>query len=369
MKILLVNRHMNIGGVETYLYRLCAGLRAKGHDVGLLTEGGLYEDKVVATGARLHKVKFLAKDWEQALPELRSCNYQLVHGHNYHSARVARRLGARLGVPYLMSVHGPRPRLKQLLFRDWSREVIVMSEGDRDNICWWGGVRRGRVALSFYGIDTDRFHPAVDTTRARATAGIEPGERAIVFVSRFSNRKADVGHALLDALPTLAERSEKIKLLLVGEGPETAALAEHLARVNASAGRELARLIGPRKDVEAFMCLATVAVCTANTAQEALACGRPTLAAGRTGYFGLVTPANFEAARALCFADHGCSPEPVTPEVFLRDLPDLLNRAEEHRRQALVAADFVAERLSIARMTVEMEEIYRRQLARFSEGR
>ncbi|MDX2187429.1 MAG: glycosyltransferase [Opitutaceae bacterium] len=358
LRILLVNRHMNIGGVETYLYRLCAGLGRRGHQVGLLTEGGLFEDKVKEAGARLHKVRNLAKDWPTLLPELVSCGYDVVHGHNYHSARVACALAKRLHKPYLMSVHGPRPRLKQLLFRDWSERVIVMSEGDRDNICWWGGVPPSRVTLSFYGIDTDRFHPGIPTDDLRAELELQ-GVPVIVFVSRFSNRKADVGHALLDALPTLRQQHTNLRLLLVGEGPEREGLETHLARTNEVCKTAAATMIGPRRDVERFMALATIAVCTANTALEAMACGVPTLAAGRTGFFGLVSSGNFEDARALCFADHGTSPREMSPTPFLEVIPDLLQRLPQAQKQALETATLVAERTSVTKMALEMEGLYR----------
>jgi glycosyltransferase involved in cell wall biosynthesis len=363
MKLLLVNRHMNIGGVETYLYRLCAGLVGRGHSVGLLTEGGLFEAKAAEAGACIHKVRSLAKDWPSALPELQACGYELVHAHNYHSARVGRRVAAALGKPYLMSVHGPRPRLKQLFFRDWSERVVAMSEGDRDNISWWGGVSASRVTLCFYGIDTDRFHPGIETTALRAELGLEPEAPVLLFVSRFSNRKADVGHALLDAMPGLLQRFPSLTLLLVGEGPESAQLGAHLTRLNQAHPRPSARMIGPRKDVERFMALASVAVCTANTALEAMACGTPTIAAGRTGYFGPVDTANFAQARALCFADHGRSPEALSPAVFLRDLPSLLADTAKARNSALATAAHIATHTSVPRMAEETEALYRELLA------
>lgn len=362
LRILLVNRHMNIGGVETYLYRLAAGLVARGHRVGLLTEGGLWESKAAEAGARLHKVPSLAKSWQAVLPELRAAGYQIVHAHNYHSARVGRRLAAELHLPYLMSVHGPRPRLKQLLFRDWSRTVVVMSEGDRENIAWSGGVSRKRIHLEFYGIDTDRFHPGIEIAPLRQELGLAAGAPVVAFVSRFSNRKADVGHALLDAAPSLAAAVPGLQVLLVGEGPEAASLADHANRVNAGLPRPLARMIGPRRDVECFMSLATVAVCTANTALEAMACGTPTIAAGRTGYLGLITPANFEAGRALCFADHGHSPESVAGACFERDLPPLLRDAAAARPAALEVSSLIADRYSVPRMAEAMERIYLREL-------
>jgi glycosyltransferase involved in cell wall biosynthesis len=362
LRILLVNRHLNIGGVETYLCRLAAGLTARGHRVGLLTEGGRYEAWAAQSGAVLHKVDSLKTDWKEQLPALREAGYDLVHAHNYNSARTGRKLAAALGRPYLMSVHGPRPRLKQLFFRDWSREVVAMSEGDRDNISWWGGAGTRPVELSFYGIDTGRFRPGLDATAQRQAALVPDGARCLAFVSRFSNRKADVGHALLEALPEIHRRWSDLHLVMVGEGPEHSALARHALEVNRSLGTELAHLVGPRSDVEHWMSLGTVCICTANTALEAMACGRPTIAAGRTGYFGLVSPANFEAARALCFADHGASPAANTPEGFMRDIAGVLMDSTAAARTAAENVALIEKKYSVAPMAADMERIYRHQL-------
>ncbi len=364
LRILLVNRHLNIGGVETYLCRLAAGLTVLGHKVGLLTEGGRYEDWAAKSGAVLHKVGSLKDDWPALVPTLRAAGYQVVHAHNYNSARTGRRVATTLGVPYLMSVHGPRPRAKQLFFRDWSREVVVMSEGDRANIAWWGGAGSRPVTLSFYGIDTQRFRPGLDPAAQRAEARLPADARALVFVSRFSNRKADVGHALLDALPELHRRWPGLHLLLVGEGPERPGLDEHLARTNQVLDGNFARMIGPRSDVEYWMNLGTVCICTANTALEAMACGRPTIAAGRTGYFGAVTPENFEPARALCFADHGASPAANTAGAFVRDLTAILADLPAAEHTAAENVTLIDSRYSVAPMAADMERIYRRQLGK-----
>jgi glycosyltransferase involved in cell wall biosynthesis len=121
-------------------------------------------------------------------------------------------------------------------------------------------------------------------------------------------------------------------------------------------------MIGPRKDVERFMALGSVAVCTANTALEAMACGTPTLAAGRTGYFGLVTPDNFDAARRLCFADHGRSPSSMSGEGFIKDILRILAQPDSSRKIATGNAELIAGSFSVARMSEQMEEIYRRCL-------
>lgn len=368
MRILMVNRHLNIGGVETYLCRLAAGLVARGHRVDILTEGGRYENRASEAGAGLVKVRSLKRDADTVVERLRDTAYDLVHAHNYHSARIGRRLASALGLPYLMSVHGPRPRLKQLFFGAWSTEVVVMSEGDRDNIAWWGGAGSRHLTLSFYGIDTDRFHPGIDAEGLRSELELGRTDRCIGFVSRFSNRKADVGLAFLAALPALAAQFPTVRGLVVGEGPELPRLAAEVSRINTFAGRPLALLVGPRTDVERVFSLCEVSICTANTALEALACGTPTIAAGRTGYFGPVAPYNFQEARALCFADHGTAPSPLAADTFVRDLGALLASPDAARSVAAECSRLIASDYGVARMAADMEGIYLRTVRSGAAG-
>ncbi len=363
MRILLVNWHLKIGGVESYVCRLAAGLTARGHAVSLLTEGGPFEDLAVRSGAKLLKVGSLKRDWPHFATQLRGAKFQLAHAHNYQSARTGRRVAAALGIPYLMSVHGPRPRPKQLLFRDWSREVVAMSEGDRGNVRWWGGAGARPVALSFYGIDAARFRPGLDSAALRRELGLADDAIPIAFISRFSNRKAKVGHALLAALPELVRRAPRLRLLLVGEGPEMGALTRQVDRINAAHGRPVATMVGPRRDVEAVMSLAAVCICAANTAIESLACAAPTIAAGRTGFFGPVWRENFALARATCFADHGIAPHRLSSHALAKALGELLGDLPEARRRALQASELVRQSCGIEAMAADMEAIYERQLA------
>ena len=86
----------------------------------------------------------------------------LIHAHNYRAARFASKVAAEMAVPYLMSVHGPRPWWKRALFRAWSDTVVTMTEGDRGEVTGAFGVGPERVVLSFYGIDTELFGPDLD---------------------------------------------------------------------------------------------------------------------------------------------------------------------------------------------------------------
>ncbi len=361
MKILHVHQTLGIGGVETYLYRLCGGLVARGHQVGMLTGGGALEERVVAAGADLIKIRPQNENFEPILAAVENQNFDLVHAHNYRVAGFSKKLAAQIGAQYLLSVHGPRHLWQLLPFGDWSDIVVAMSEGDRDNISGLGGISKNRVRLSFYGIDTERFRPALEVSETKNEAGLDEKSRPIVYISRFSNRKAKVGFALLQALPDLREKLPSATVLMIGEGPEKANLSAKIEETNRKIDFEAARMIGPRADVEKWMNRAACVVATANTALEALSCGAPTIAAGRTGYFGPVSPENFEAGRALCFADHGKSPFRVEAGLLGADLERILSDETAPRVAGQVAA-IVRDKYNVAQMTEGTEAIYREVL-------
>lgn len=362
MKVLHVHPKIGIGGVETYLCRLIGEQVRLGHTVGLLTAGGVFEERVTATGGRLFLIPPRKEHLESALEAIAPHHFDLIHAHNYRAARFARALAARAGARYLMSVHGPRWFWHRLLFRGWSDSVIAMSEGDRDNITSLGGISRRRVHLSFYGIDTDRFRPGIETHSLRAELGLPEDALPLVYISRFAHQKAGVALELLRAMPRICAAEPRAILLLVGEGPMEDQLRAGVEQVNRQVGRRAAILVGPRRDIERVMNLGTLVIAAANTALEAIACGAPTLAAGRTGYFGQVTVDNLEAARAVCFADHGRLAHRATEPHLARGILEILSNRIAAQAAAAELSALVADRYNVARMAEDIEGVYQRLL-------
>ena len=363
LTIVQVTHSLGIGGVETYLCRLAAGLTSLGHKVLMLVqEPGVYAERARAAGAELVCVPFNDQGVEDAARRLASYSPDLIHAHNYRAARFASKVAAEMAVPYLMSVHGPRPWWKRALFRAWSDTVVTISEADRDNIKGPFGVASDRVVVSFLGVDTERFSPAVDGGSLRAELGIEPDRHLIVCVSRFSHRKALPAYALIDALPLVRQRIEDAMLLLVGDGPERQAIAAKGEALNKNMGRPAVLMVGARTDIPEVMASADVVVATANTALEAMASGAPTLAFGRTGYFGRITPDNFERAQTFCFGDHGKLLQNVAPERLADDLVGSLGDDSPAQEEAGVLATMMADEYNVDAMAAHIESIYKEVL-------
>ncbi|NIR42732.1 MAG: glycosyltransferase family 4 protein [Gemmatimonadetes bacterium] len=360
LTIVEVTGRLGIGGVETHVSRLARGLMGRGHRVVLLTrDPGVYGDEAKDAGADLMVVPFNRSGLPQAVELLLPIEPDIVHAHNYRAARFGAPLARALERPYLMTVHGPRPWWKRIFFDGWSNTILTVSEADKDHIVGPFGVSADRIEVGFLGVDTEEFRPGLDTAGLRADWDVPDDRPLILNVSRFTHRKARPALTLIEALPAVREEIPGTCAVLVGTGDE-------LDRMHAAAEegnrrlRERATVVaGPRTDIPRVMNAADVVVATATTATEALAAAAPTIAYGRTGYFGIVTPDNFERARALCFADHGRLPA-ARPETFAADLVALLRDPAAARRAAAEARNIIATNYSVERMVDHVESVYRR---------
>jgi glycosyltransferase involved in cell wall biosynthesis len=362
LTVVEVTGRLGIGGVETHVCSLARGLLSRGHRVVLVTQDpGVSGEEAKAAGAELVTVPFKNGTLPDLIETLRPLDADIVHAHNYRAARVGAPLARTLNLRYVMSVHGPRPWWKRAVFGGWSRTVLTASEADRDGVLGSFGVSNGHVIVGFYGVDTDRFRPGLDASSLRAEWGVD-GAPVILNVSRFSRRKVLPALALLAALPLVRRRIPGARLVFVGEGSQFDRIAHEAERLNQLSGERVAVVAGPRRDIPLVMNAGSVVVATATTAVESLASGAPTAAYGRTGYFGIVTPENYEGARAACFADHGPDRAAVTAEELAYDFVSLLSDMPAARREARQIRTIIQERYGVDPMVDQIEGVYRRLL-------
>lgn len=367
LTIVEVTGRLGIGGVETHVCRLAQGLLHRGHRVVLVTQDpGICGEEAEAAGAEVVTIPFKSKRLPELIETLAPLAADIVHAHNYRAARVGAPLARALRRPYVMSVHGPRPWWKRAVFGGWSKTVLAASEADREEILGPLGVSNGQVIVGFYGVNTNRFRPGLDSSAIRAEWGVD-GAPVILNISRFSRRKVLPGLALLAALPLVRREVPNAKVVLVGEGRRLDRIASEVDSLNRAMGERVALISGPRRDIPQVLNAGHVVVATATTAVESLASGMPTVAYGRTGYFGTVTPGNYEEARAVCFADHGPERAAVSTETLANDLVALLSDLSTARSEARQVRSIIQERHGVERMVDQIEDVYRQLIERPAE--
>jgi teichuronic acid biosynthesis glycosyltransferase TuaC len=284
--------------------------------------------------------------------------FDLIDAHYVYPDGVAAvRLGAALGLPVVITARGsdvtqlpdfPRPRrmIQSALGR--AAGLIAVSDALRTRLIELGADPQRTVALR-NGIDTAMFHP-VDRAAARAALGL--AHPTLISVGGLIARKRhDLTIAALRLLP-------EWELIIVGEGPERAALAAQIDGLGLS-GR--ARLLGPRPHAQLAQCygaadamvLASSREGWANVLLEAMACGTPVVASD--------IPGNPEVVRAR---DAGVIVAANTPAGFADAVRALW--ADPPSRAATRA---YAERFGWAETSQGQLALFRRVLAASRPGR
>ena len=88
MRILMATMGLDIGGAETHIVELAKELKSQGHDVIIISNGGVYVPEVAAAGIRhyqapLHQRSLLAmsRAWKILRRVIRLERPDIVHAH------------------------------------------------------------------------------------------------------------------------------------------------------------------------------------------------------------------------------------------------------------------------------------------------
>jgi glycosyltransferase involved in cell wall biosynthesis len=207
----------------------------------------------------------------------------------YPDGAAAVALGALLGVPVVIKLHGsdlnvvaklagPRENLRWALPR--ARRVVAVSRALGDEAVRLGA-RPERIAVVHNGVDGALFFPR-DRAEARRELGLS-NQKRLLYVGRLERQKGVLD--LLDAFARLAPARPDFALTLVGDGSARGECQTRAAAIGAQV-----QLIGarPLDEVPRFLAACDLLTLpswnegTPNVVLEALACGRKVVAT-RTG--------------------------------------------------------------------------------------
>lgn len=290
---------LRVGGAEVLVARLVRRLRER-YDFrfACLDEIGSLGDELAGEGfpvALLDRRPGL--DWKLPLRLARwykSQRLELVHAHQYTPffwAMTARFFGAH--PPVLFTEHGrwlpDYPRRKRilanrLLLRSRDRFVgvgAVVQQALIDN----EGLPRRRVKVLYNGIDLTPYRRG-ETGRAqlRSELGYKEQDILIVQVARLVPIKDHL--TAVRAFAAANHRDPRLRLLLVGEGPEELAVRNEIARLSLGNSTQV---LGLRGDVPRLLAAADVFLLTSEnegiplTVIEAMAASLPVVSTNAGG--------------------------------------------------------------------------------------
>lgn len=331
---LLASRHFT-GPAERVL-RLMDGLTERGHTVHFAHANdppGTLADHTAGRGfATLPDVKLNRKGL--VLPGLVADVARLqkrfggervlVHTHTSHDHWTAwawKRRDPRK-VALVRSVHETRQarirRVERPLFASCDA-VVAISEAMRADLIESGALPPEKVRAIPGAVDIEDFRPDLHACDVRRELGASPGDPVAGIVSRI---KPGRGHdVLVNAFADVLKTLPRARLAIVGRGEGKAALEDRVREAGLS---DAVRFLGYRRDDLANIYVAMTASVllgegsdgTCRAAMEAMACGRPVVAARvgslpetvADGVSGRLVDADDRAAIARALIDYLSNP-------------------------------------------------------------
>ncbi len=366
MKILMATMGLDIGGAETHIVELAKELKHQGHDILIVSNGGVYVEEVEAAGIR-HFQAPLNQRSVTAMNRARRVLRELidrerpdvVHAHARIPAFLCGLLRRRRRFAFVTSCHGVYEVSGALkLLSNWGEHTLAVSEDIRDYLMEQYSLPEGQITLTINGIDTEKFSPAVSGEEVRRELGL--GNAPVVgHVSRLDQAASHTARQLIALAPRLCERAPGLRILIIGGGGVYEELATQAEQVNRQAGRECLILTGPRTDVNRLVAACDLFVGVSRAALEAMAAGKPAVLSGAQGHTGLFTPELLDKAVDTNFC---CRTDPVSTQDQLFDaVAAALALPPERRRElGLYGRQVVQERYSVSRMAEDCLSAYER---------
>ena len=356
---------MVIGGAETHVVELSRELAARGHDVTVASNGGVYVSELENSGVKhftvpLHSRDFvsMAKSYFALKKLIEREQFDIVHAHSRIPAFICGALAKRMGFRFVTSTHAVfkvGPILSAL--SDWGDHTFAVSCDIKQYLIDNYGTPSDNITLTINGIDTVRFSKGSDTDAVKRELGFSPDGFRAVYVSRIDNETAMPGFLLCDAAEELSREIPGLEIVIVGGGTAFDRLSERASEVNAAVGREVVRLTGPRTDIARILSCADVFVGVSRAALEAMSLEIPVVLAGQQGYIGVLDADAMPLAKLTNFTCRG-EKMPDRDLVFNDILTVYRMTAAERRELGALGRSQVIENYSVSKMADDHITVY-----------
>ncbi len=269
LRLALATNNLFLGGAQRLVVMLASQLAQEGHDVAVVDlvggqarlAGQPEPLRQALTQAGVPVVDFWIRsvrdgaEWRRAGQWFRAFRPDVVHGHLWPADRWAALLGRTAGAATLTTKHETRrdlpPRARwteALAARLLFDRVVAISAAVQEHLVHYLHVPRDRIVLVPNLVDARCFRPGrLDGRQVRQELGLWPEEPAAFVVGYTGRLVARKGLAVWLEAASLAARDRALmRFVIVGEGPEAAALDQRAASLGLT---ERLRFSGPQTDV------------------------------------------------------------------------------------------------------------------------
>jgi glycosyltransferase involved in cell wall biosynthesis len=291
LSLLLVNSIRAYGGGEKWALQTARGLLTRGHQVAFACrEGSELARRAAATNLEVFLLPMpsdlsLVAIWRLARL-MRSWRPDVVLCCNQRALRLGGPAARLARMRRVVMRDGLQGSLRGSVYNRWLARLVdgfvVNADAIRRELLAW--LPSERVRVIYNGIDLGPHDEARDGPALRRELGCLPNACVVLSVARLVTEK---DHAtLLTAFHRVAERDERLRLWIAGDGPLRALLTAQAQRLGLE-GR--VAFLGFRTDVPRLLAGADILAIASlreglpNVALEAMAARRPVVATAVAG--------------------------------------------------------------------------------------
>jgi glycosyltransferase involved in cell wall biosynthesis len=232
--------------------------------------------------------------------------------------------------------------------------MITFSERARREDADHFGLPLERVAKILPALDLDRYDPRREYKNMRTLFGIGPGKIVIGMVARYQKYRRTA--VFLEAIKTIAKDSPEFKVLLVGRsGQMKESVVKPMRRLGIGewvtlAGYRTTDYLDTLACMDIFVFLMAGSDGTARALREAMAMGKPVIAANR----GMLPELVEDGVSGLVVND--------TPEELARALLSLLHHPEKREALGKAAYQKAHRDFRLDRQVEDVERFYQEMI-------
>ena len=229
MRILLLTTHLNIGGISTYTVSLAKALKQKGHEVFVMSGGGMLMAELAQSGVSHINIDILTKSELspkvfRAVLEIskivKRTGIDIIHSQTRVTQVTGFFVSRLCGIPLVTTCHGFfNKNIGRIILPSWGERVIAISDAVRENLINYFRVDKARVSMIYNGIEAQKFlkdFQEEEKDKLKDRFGIRRDYSVIGMIARFT---PDKGHdALLYALYEILKKKPDVQLMFVGDG-------------------------------------------------------------------------------------------------------------------------------------------------------
>ena len=355
---------LEIGGAETHVAELAIELSRRGHEIHIVSNGGVFEEEIAKYNIVHHKLPLHTKKPSSLLESyyglkkiIKNNNFDLVHAHARIPGFICGLLHKKLKFRFITTAHWVfKTNFALKHITNWGEYSVAVSNDIKNYLIDRYNYPENKISVTINGIDTEKFSGGTDFSDVAEEFNLSKNKKRIVYVSRMDEDRSAVAFNLLNVTPKLVGKYPDLEVVIVGGGNDYNRLLKKVDQVNNEVGHRVAITTNGRTDINKFVASGDMFIGVSRAALEAMSAQKPVIIAGNEGYIGVFEQDKIDVCIKTNFCCRGCIMP--TDDVLFGDICRILDSGDMDK-MGKFNRQFVMDNYSVAKMVDDYEFAYK----------